>query len=129
MKSFVAQRIAAFLPVLLVTACLIVPERDCAKHKTGTFFSYTLLEGDSIVTTFIRNDSLEVEYFQGSTDTSTVRWINDCEYILKNRNPKNRAEEKSIHIKILTTTDSSYTFEFNAVGSAKKLRATAYKKH
>ncbi len=129
MNRFIPKGVPALLPVLLVTACFTLPDRDCAQHKTGTFFSYTLLEGDSLITTFIRNDSLEVEYFQGSTDTSTVRWINDCEYILKNRNPKNRAEEKSIHIKILTTTDSSYTFEFNAVGSAKKLRATAYKKH
>lgn len=117
------------LMLALPTSCLQVPERNCALYKTGTYSSYALLDGVNLETTFVRNDSLEIESFQGQQDTSTVRWINDCEYILKKLNPKNRAEEKSIHIKILTTTDSSYTFEFNAVGSAKKLRATAFKKH
>ena len=113
----------------VLSSCFKIPERDCDSYKTGAFTSFTVLDGDSLETTFVRNDSLEIESFQGIQDTSSVRWINDCEYILKKLHPKNRAEEKSIQIKILTTTDSSYTFEFNAVGSAKKLQATAYKKH
>ena len=30
---------------------------------------------------------MEIDYFQGKVDTSSVRWINDCEYIVKKRNP------------------------------------------
>ena len=112
---------------LLFTSCLQPPERNCELHKTGSYRSVAVINGDSLVTKFFRNDLLEIESFQGKQDTSTVRWINDCEYVLKKRNPRNKAEEKSILIKILTTTDSSYTFEFNAVGTTKKLRATAYK--
>ena len=72
---------------------------------------------------------MEVDFFEGNQDTSSVRWLNDCEYVLKNLNPTNKAEEKSIHIKILTTTDSSYTFEYNAIGDKRKFRGTAYKIH
>ncbi len=89
----------------------------------------TVVDGDSLTTTFVRENTIEIDYFKNQIDTSSIRWINDCEYILKQLNPKNKQEEKSIHIKILTTTDSSYTFEFNTVGDSKKLRGTAYKKH
>jgi hypothetical protein len=35
-------------------------------------------------TVFERNDSLEIETYDGKTDTASIRWVNDCEYILKN---------------------------------------------
>ena len=128
MKRFFKVCILAYL-ALSLTSCLQAPERNCELHKTGSYQSIAVVNGDTLITTFVRNELLEIESFQGKQDTSTVRWINDCEYVLKKQNPQNKAEEKSILIKILTTTDSSYTFEFNAVGTAKKLRATAYKQH
>lgn len=73
-----------------------------------------------MTSTFVRSDSLEIDQFQGKTDTSSVRWINDCEYIIKNLNPKNRAERQPIHIKILTTGKDSYTFEYGLVGESRK---------
>ena len=111
----------------ILYSCNEAPQRDCAQFKNGRFEFSSLIEGDTLRTVFERKGEIEVEYFQGSQDTSTVRWINDCEYILKKRRPKTRAEEKSVHIKILTTTDSSYTFEFSAVDEPKKLRGTAFK--
>ena len=56
-----------------------------------------------------------------------MRWINDCEYVLKKMRPKNRSEEKSVHIKILSTTPNSYTFEYGIVGEPKKSVGTALK--
>jgi hypothetical protein len=41
-----------------------------------------------------------------------VRWINDCEFILKKINPRSMSEQDAIHMKILSTSDSSYTFEY-----------------
>jgi hypothetical protein len=35
-----------------------------------------------------RNDSIEIETFEGKTDTASIRWVNDCEYILQNYIPK-----------------------------------------
>ena len=78
-------------------------------------------------TTFVRNDSIEIDYYEGKADTSSIRWINDCEYIVKKINPVNRAEEKAIHMKILTTDGLEYTFEYNVVGEQKKQKGTAKK--
>ncbi len=78
-------------------------------------------------TVFERNGDLEIDYFGGKIDSSSVRWINDCEYIMKKMHPKNKAEEKSVHVKILTTTGNSYTFEYNIVGDNNKSRGTAIK--
>jgi hypothetical protein len=115
--------------LLLQMGCQEAPQRNCTKFKTGRFSFSTVVDNDTLTTVFVRNENIEVEYFQGRQDTSSVRWINDCEYILRKLNPRNRTEEKSVHIKILTTTDSSYTFEFSAVGESKKLRGTAIKTH
>lgn len=78
-------------------------------------------------TVFHRTEDMEIDEFEGKIDSSSIRWINDCEYVLKNLNPKNKAEEKPIHIKILSTTDSSYSFEYNIVGDNNKFKGTAHK--
>ncbi|WP_036384664.1 hypothetical protein [Muricauda sp. MAR_2010_75] len=111
----------------LLASCKQPPQRNCTDFKTGEFSFTTIVDGEEKKTTFQRTLDTEVDYFEGHRDTSSVRWINDCEYVLKNKNPKNKSEEKSIHIKILTTTDSSYTFEYNAIGDKRKFKGTAYK--
>ncbi len=55
----------------------------------------------------------------------SVRWINDCEMIFKTLNPKNRAEQKDVHLKILSTTKDAYTFEYGYVGSSIKQKGRA----
>ena len=116
--------LSAFVCVLL-TSCY-QPQRDCQNYKNGKFrFDYTV---DSVSKTgiFTRHGDLSIEYYDGKVDSSSVRWINDCEYIVKKLNPKSMAEEKPVHIKILTTTDNSYTFEFSLVGNNKlKSKGTA----
>lgn len=111
----------AFISSILMASCFNA-ERNCQDYRTGTYEFETYLNGELVSSKFIRNDSLEIEKFQGKTDTSSVRWINDCEYILKNINPEGMAEEKPLHIKILTTTDKGYTFEYGQVGDSKKAR-------
>ena len=90
--------------------------------KTGTFEFEALVGTEVLTTTFVRTDSIEIDYFRGKADTSSVRWINDCEYIVKKLNPKNRAEEKAIHMKILSTQQDQYQFEYNVVGDSNKKR-------
>ncbi|MEO1545634.1 MAG: DNA topoisomerase IV [Bacteroidota bacterium] len=119
----------ALFVLFLLAQCSPPPERNCDNFKTGKFTFTTEISGKTIKTTFERYEKMEVESFEGQRDTSEIRWINNCEYILKNKNPKSKAEEKSIHIKILTTTDSSYTFEYGAVGESKKFRGTAFQIH
>ncbi len=114
---------------LFVLSCSTPPERNCKDYRTGRFSFSTTIDGETKKTTFHRTETIEVDFFEGKQDSSSVRWINDCEYVLKNLNPRNKAEEKSIHIKILTTTDSSYTFEYNAIGDTRKFKGTAFKIH
>lgn len=108
------------------TSCYEV-ERRCSDYKTGTFEFETMVGTQMLTTTFIRNDSIEIDYFQGKADTSSIRWINNCEYIVQKLNPRNMAEEKAIHMKILSTDAPFYTFEYNVVGQERKERGTARK--
>lgn len=103
------------------------PERNCSKFKTGTFEFETLVGTEILKTTFVRTDSLEIDYFEGKADTSSIRWLNDCEFIVKHLNPKNMAEKKAMHMKILTTDGDQYLFEYNIVGETRKEKGTAKK--
>ena len=122
LKNFITTAIL----ILFVTSCY-QPERKCADFKNGEFSFTSIVDGKELKTTFTRTDALEIDYFDGKVDSSSVRWINDCEYVVKKMNPKNRAEEKPIHMKILSTTDNSYTFEYSIVGEAKKQQGTVVK--
>lgn len=116
-----------FFALVLLASCYS-PERNCKDFRTGTFEFESYLNGKMVKTTFTRNDTLEIDYFQGEADSSSVRWINDCEYILTPLHPKSLAEEKPLHIKILTTDKNSYTFEFSVVGNeGNKQQGTAYR--
>jgi hypothetical protein len=102
-------------------------ERNCKDFKTGKFKFEYKVNGVKKTTFFERNDSIEIETFDGKTDTASIRWVNDCEYILRKIHPKNKAEEKAIDMKILTTSKNSYTFEFGMVGLDTKQKGTVTK--
>ncbi|OOV25102.1 DNA topoisomerase IV [Flavobacterium sp. LM5] len=120
------KKIFYLSPLLLLFSCYNV-ERKCSDFKTGKFkFEYEV-NGVKKITVFERKDSIEIETFEGKTDTAIIRWVNDCEYILQKKQPKNMAEEKAIQMKILTTTANSYTFEFGMVGSDAKQTGTVTK--
>ena len=103
-------------------------ERNCNLFKTGMFYSEINYDGVLFSSTFTRNDkNLQIEKFQGKIDSSKVRWINDCEMVLSPINSKKLSGKKNILIKILTTTDTSYSYEYSFVGENKKLKAVAVK--
>ena len=112
--------------ISLFSSCYQV-ERNCSHYKTGDFYSETIINEKLYKSTFKRNDTLQIENFEGKVDSSQVRWINDCEIIFKTIKPKSMAEQKDIHLKILTTTDSSYTYEYSYVGETIKQRGVAHK--
>lgn len=118
---------------ILFSALLMVScynqERNCTDFKTGKFTSETEIEGKKYTSTFERNDSIQIESYEGKIDTFKVRWTNDCEYIIQNTNPKNREEKKPVQMKILTTDSDSYTFEYSFVGDSKKQRGTVTKQN
>ena len=117
--------------LILFSALVLVScynqERNCTDFKTGKFISETEIEGKKYTSTFERNDSIQIETYEGKIDTFKVRWTNECEYVIQNINPKNREEKKAVQMKILTTKDNTYTFEYSFVGDSKKQRGTVTK--
>ena len=110
----------AFILVAFTLVSCYNQERTCKDFKTGKFTSETSVEGKKFTSSFERNDSIQIENYNTIIDTFSIRWINECEYILENVRPKNRAEKKAIHVKILNTKDLKYNFEYSFVGDAKK---------
>lgn len=99
---------------ILIISCLLFsscyqPERDCEKYKTGSFkFTYEL--GDIVKEgKFTRDEKYSVDYYENKIDSATVRWFNDCEFVLQDIHSKT-----AIHYKIISTTDSSYTFQYKS---------------
>lgn len=99
-------------------------ERNCTDYKTGKFEFQQEINGKVETSVFERSETLQIETFRGKTDTSTVRWVNDCEFILQKLHPKNRAEKKAVQMKILTTNQNGYTFEYSFVGETSKQKGT-----
>jgi hypothetical protein len=124
---FMFRRIRISIVTFLVLSSCYQPQRDCKVFKDGEFSFTTTIDEKEVTTTFIRKGGLEIDYFNGKVDSSSVRWINDCEYVVKKLHPRNKAEEKSVHMKILTTTDNSYTFEYNIVGDYNKSKGIVIK--
>ncbi|MFT7335890.1 MAG: hypothetical protein ACI9M1_001826 [Porticoccaceae bacterium] len=116
-----------FLPLLLLVVSCYNVERNCKDFKTGKFSFEYEVDGEKKITLFERNDSIEIETFEGKTDTASIRWVNDCEYILRKLHPKNMAEEKAIGMKILSTSRNTYTFEFGMVGNDQKQKGVVTK--
>ncbi|MCO4822007.1 MAG: DNA topoisomerase IV [Flavobacteriaceae bacterium] len=122
------KKLFLFYLIICVFSCYSV-DRDCKSFQTGTFESIISIDGKDYISTFKRNESVQIETFENKIDSAHVRWINDCEVIFKTINPKNRAEQKDIHLKILKTTIDSYTFEYSYVGEVLKQKGLAKRIH
>ena len=101
---------AYFLLLIIFASCSNL-ERNCTDFKTGSFEYEYEIDGKKSKATFTRTETLEIDYNGKNIDSINVRWINDCEYVLKTINPKTLAQKKAIHIKILSTKGNTYTFE------------------
>lgn len=125
-KMKIASKLFAIVLCIVVSSCYQA-ERNCSDFKKGNFKSEFEFEGVKQSSTFFRNDTLEISHFNNTVDSAEVRWINDCEYVVKKLNPKNRFEKQAVHMKILTTTKNGYTFEFSIVGNPNTKRGTVTK--
>ncbi|MDC1378035.1 DNA topoisomerase IV [Flavobacteriaceae bacterium] len=111
----------------LLASCYSV-ERNCIPFHEGTFEFSQIINGKLTRSVFERTPDYEIERFEGVVDTASLRWVNDCECILTKLNPTTNQDKRPIQIKILSTTNQSYTFEYSLVGdSANTQRATIQK--
>lgn len=117
--------------ILLVFTLLLVScyeqERKCSDFKTGTFEFTQEIDGKKHTSVFTRTENLQIETYNGKTDTATVRWVNDCEFVLQKLHPKTMQERKAINMKILYTKGDTYTFEYAFVNDEKKQRGIVTK--
>lgn len=123
---FCKMKMIYLLMLLLFMSCY-TPERQCKNFKRGKYKYEALVNGELEKTIFNRNDSLQIEIYKGQTDTSKIRWINDCEFILTPINPESILDQYQIHMKILSTSDNTYQFEYNVVGEKQKETGIAEK--
>ena len=100
--------------LFLLTSCYSV-DRDCENFKMGEFeFTYKL--NDTIQRSlFTRTLDYEIEEFNNVIDSSSISWVNDCEFVLTKVNPKTNEEKRPVRIKIIRTYENSYDFEYSSV--------------
>ncbi|HRG18314.1 MAG TPA: DNA topoisomerase IV [Flavobacterium lutivivi] len=115
------------LLLYIITLSCYQQERKCTDFKTGKFEFSQEIDGKKQTSIFTRTNDLQIETYNGKTDTASVRWVNDCEFILQKLHPKNMTEKKAISMKILFTKNNTYTFEYGFVGDEKKQRGTVTK--
>jgi len=120
------KKILFFFSLSILTSCYDV-ERNCKDFKTGQFQFDFVVNGVKKTTIFERTETMQIETYEGKTDTATVRWVNDCEFVLQKLHPKNIKEKKAISMRIVSTTKNSYTFEFGIIGSDEKQKGIAVK--
>ena len=84
--------------LFLLTSCYSV-DRDCENFKMGEFeFTYKL--NDTIQRSlFTRTLDYEIEEFNNVIDSSSISWVNDCEFVLTKVNPKTNQEKRPVRIK------------------------------
>ena len=94
----------------------VIPEKNCSQFKVGEFNFESKTESGIYSSRSVRNDSIEIEFFGSSIDTSKITWVSECEYILRKLKPKTLSEEKAISVKIINTSEKGYLFEYSFVG-------------
>ena len=100
--------------LLLFSSCYSV-DRDCNSYKTGEFEFTHELNDTIIKSTFIRTLDYEIEEYNGVIDSSSISWVNDCEFVLTKLNPKTNQEKRPIKIEIIRTYKDSYDFEYSSI--------------
>ena len=117
-----------FIVLFFIVSCQF-PERDCLNFQTGTFeFESISSDGDTLKTKFTRTKDLELGYFDNKIDSNSVKWVSDCECIYRKINPKSLNEKKAVQMKILSTNEDSYVFEYSFVGDTKNKQRGFVKK-
>lgn len=114
------NRLLGFI-FLLLSSCYSV-ERNCLPFHEGRFEFTQIINGEMKTSLFTRDSVFEIERFEGKIDTARIRWVNDCECILTKLNPTSNQDKRPIQIKIISTQENAYTFEYSLVGDSKNIQ-------
>lgn len=116
-----------YFPIIFLFSCYSV-ERDCNKFHTGSFEFTSLINGEIKTSYFTRTQDLEIENYEGKIDSARIRWVNDCECILTKINPTTNQDKRPVQIKIISTQNNEYTFEYSLVGKNDNMQRGTIKK-
>ena len=112
---------------LLLTSCYSV-ERNCLDFKTGVFEFSTSINDSLVTSKFTRTNEFEIEMYNGIEDSSSISWVNNCEFLLTKINTRTNQEKRSIRIKILRTYGDQYDFEYSQVNNPQKISRGSVKR-
>ena len=93
--------------------------------KSGRY--RTVLEDNQTESFATRNDSIQIEEYEGQKDTFTIKWIDQFEYVLTKSTPKTMLDSTPFHVKITSINKDGYDFSAYYKGSKFKQKGTAYK--
>ncbi|MFK5890732.1 MAG: DNA topoisomerase IV [Flavobacteriaceae bacterium] len=113
------------LILLSLFSCKNSTLKDLDYYKTGTF--KTILSDKNITSTATRNDTLQIETYEGKKDTFYIKWKNNFEYILTHKNPKTALDSVPFHVKITGFDGDNYSFKAFYQDSNFKQKGTATK--
>jgi len=117
------------ITILLILGSLVACKNEKLKdlnyYKTGTF--KTVLSDKNTTSVAFRNDSLQIETYEGKKDTFYINWKTNFEYILTKKNPKTALDSTPFHVKITRFKGDSYTFKAFYKDSNFKQKGTATK--
>ena len=92
----------------LLISCQQKAQTNVNSFKNGKF--KTVLEDSETVSYAVRNDSLQIETTNKKIDTFKIKWINNFEYVLVKKNPKDLLDSLPFHVKITSVNKDGYDF-------------------
>lgn len=116
-----------FIVLLLfsLVSCIKKNKVNMDDFKQGKF--KTVLEDKETVSFATRNDSIQIEDFNGIKDTFNIKWLDQFEYVLTKRVPRTMLDSTPFYVKITGVKQNSYSFKAYYKGSNFKQKGTAFK--
>ena len=116
-----------FIALLLfsLVSCIKKNKVNMDDFKQGKF--KTVLEDKETLSFETRNDSIQIEDFNGIKDTINIKWLDQFEYVLTKRVPKTLLDSTPFYVKITGVKQNSYSFKAYYKGSNFKQKGTAFK--
>jgi len=115
---------------IFIFLCLLFSCNESAKvrmddFKKGKF--RTVLEDNETISYATRNDTIQIEEYNGTKDTFLINWIDQFEYVLLKKTPKTLLDSTPFHVKITSVKKNNYSFNAYYKGSNFKQKGTAEK--
>lgn len=119
------MRVTLYFIICCLSISCEKQSNNITNFRTGTF--ETFLEDTNVTSTAIRNDSIQIETYDGVEHIFAIKWNSNFEYELLKINPKNQLDSTPFIVKITGVKDNSYTFKAHYKGSNFKQKGLAVK--